>query len=325
VKYTNKNNIPLAMCVMLLADDYDYNPAEKTVSATTLLDTTKQIILSHRLTGEGLDDVSNKIDTVLGSALHAALEKAWLNNPQKLMLMLGYSQDIVNRVVVNPTILNENNIPVYVEQRATKQLAGWTISGKFDIVSDGRVEDLKTRKAWAWIHQSNINKDILQLSIYKWLNPDKIVQDIGIIHWFIKNWDKVESFKKRDYPQSQILNQQLRLKSPQETEQILIHKLSELDKYWNSPEEDIPPCKENEEDLWMRPSEWKYYSKPEHTSCAKGGTYNNSSEAYMRLSREGNIGKVVEVKSKATKCNWCDAASICQQRKSLQARGLIQE
>ena len=324
MKYTNYNHIPLALAVMLLSDEYDYNHTEKTISTTTLLDTPKQIILSQRLKGEGSSDVSDKIDTVLGTSLHATLEKAWLN-PYKALEDLDYPQAIRDRICINPDIvpLIKGTIPIYVEQRASKQIVGWTVTGKFDIIIDGRLGDLKSRKAWAWKHQSNKQKDILQGSIYRWLNQDKITAEDFSIYWFIKNWDKLESIKDKTYPQNIIIDQKLKLKSIDETEQYLTQKLNILDKYWNSPEEDIPPCKENSEELWMNPPVWKYYSKPENTSCAKGGTYSTSQEAYTRLHKEGNVGKVVEIKSKATKCSWCSASSICNQYNDLVNQGLI--
>lgn len=330
MKYTNKDNIPLALAIMFLDDRYDYNRSEKTISATSLLDTTKQIILSQRLTGEGEMDVSDRIASSLGSAIHTALEVAWLNNPNKLMNSLGYPEKISKTTLVNPSKekledyerCNIKYIPVYVEQRASKQIAGWTVTGKFDIIIDGRLNDLKNRQAYAYIFQSNAEKDILQASIYRWLNQDKVTQEDFSILWLFTDWSKKEARQNRDYPQRRWIEQKYQLKSVEEIEEYIISKLNTIDKLIDAPESELPEC--TKEDLWMDDPVWKYYKDPTKMKRSTKN-YSTATEAYNRLRQDGNIGLVVEYKAYAKRCNYCPCSTICEQYLDLKSKGLIQD
>ena len=322
MKYTNKDNIPLALAVLFCSDTYDYNRSEKTISATSLLDTTKQIVLSQRLTGEGVEDVSDRIASSLGSAIHTALEQAWLNNSHEILDSLGYPTDVLVRLVVNPTEKFEADIPVYVEQRASKQIAGWTVTGKFDIIIDGRLNDLKNRQAYAYIFQSNAEKDILQASIYRWLNQDKVTQEDFSILWLFTDWSKKEARQNKDYPQKRWMEQKYRLKPIEEIEEYIVNKLNSIDKLLDRPESELPEC--TKEDLWMDDPVWKYYKDPTKTARSTKN-FTSQSEANMRLIKDGNVGLVVEYKAYAKRCGYCPCSTICEQYQTLKFQGLIQE
>lgn len=324
MKYTNKDNIPLVLCVLFLSDNYDYNRSEKTISATSLLDTTKQIILSQKLTGEGVEDVSDRIASSLGSAIHTALEQAWLNKPHEIMESLGYPADTGDKLIVNPKYKEglSECIPVYVEQRASKQIAGWTVTGKFDIIIDGRLNDLKNRQAYAYIFQSNAEKDILQASIYRWLNQDKVTQEDFSILWLFTDWSKKEARQNKDYPQKRWMEQKYFLKPIEVIEEYIVNKLNSIDKLLDRPECELPDC--TKEDLWMDDPVWKYYKDPTKTARSTKN-FTSQSEANMRLIKDGNVGLVVEYKAYAKRCGYCPCSTICEQYLDLKSKGLIQE
>ena len=326
MKYTNKDNIPLALAIMFLDDRYDYNRSKKTISATSLLDTTKQIILSQRLTGEGIEDVSDRIASSLGCAIHTALEQAWLNKPHEILESLGYTETVRKILRVNPTKIDlekhPNCIPVYVEQRASKQIAGWTVTGKFDIIIDGRLNDLKNRQAYAYIFQSNAEKDILQASIYRWLNQDKVTQEDFSILWLFTDWSKKEARQNRDYPQKRWVEQKYRLKPIEVIEEYIVNKLNSIDKLLDKPESELPEC--TKEELWMDDPVWKYYKDPNKTARSTKN-FTSQSEANMRLIKDGNVGLVVEYKAYAKRCGYCPCSTICEQYLDLKSKGLIQE
>jgi hypothetical protein len=323
MQYTNKEQIPLALCVLFLHSNYDYNRSEKTISATSLLDTTKQIILLQRLTGEGIEDVSDRIASSLGSAIHTALEQAWTSNPEKIFESLGYHKDVINNIRINPHWdIPEGTIPVYVEQRASKQIAGWTVTGKFDIIIDGRLNDLKNRQAYAYIFQSNAEKDILQASIYRWLNQDKVTQEDFSILWLFTDWSKKEARQNRDYPQKRWMEQKYSLKPVEVIEEYIVNKLNSIDKLLDRPESELPDC--TKEDLWMDDPVWKYYKDPTKTARSTKN-FTSQSEANMRLIKDGNVGLVVEYKAYAKRCGYCPCSTICEQYLDLKSKGLIQE
>jgi len=322
-QYTNNDGIPLALAVLFVNDLYDHSDEPNTISVTTLLDSVRQIILGMRATGEGTKDVSDMVASCYGTALHSALEQAWLN-PYDALESLGYPEKMWNQVVVNPSDLdvrvwkeyNRSFIPIYVEQRSIKQIADWNVSGKFDLVIDGRLNDLKNRKVWAYLNSSNDKKDILQASIYRWLNQDKVTEEDFSILWLFTDFDSLQASIKKDYPKNRWLEQKFKLLSIQETEQYLINKLGLINQYINSPESDLPLC--TDEDLWMGKSVFKYYKSQGQSRSTKN--FDNVFDAHKETAKGGYVN---EVKGKATRCSYCSATPVCSQYKSLVNQGLI--
>lgn len=322
-QYTNNDGIPLALAVLFVNDLYDHSDEPNTISVTTLLDSVRQIILGMRATGEGTKDVSDMVASCYGTALHSALEQAWLN-PYDALESLGYPEKMWNQVVVNPSDLdirvwkeyNRSFIPIYVEQRSIKQIADWNVSGKFDLVIDGRLNDLKNRKVWAYLNSSNDKKDILQASIYRWLNQDKVTEEDFSILWLFTDFDSLQASIKKDYPKNRWLEQKFRLLSIQETEQYLINKLGLINQYINLPESELPLC--SDEDLWMGKSVFKYYKA--HGQARSTKNFDNAFDAHKETSKGGYV---TEVKGKAVRCGYCSASSVCSQYKDLVTQGLI--
>lgn len=321
-QYTNNEGIPLALAVLFVNDLYDHSDEPNTISVTTLLDSVRQIILSMRATGTGTIDVSDMIASAYGTALHSALEQAWLD-PYNALESLGYPKKMWEQVIINPSLedihyLNQGTvyIPIYVEQRSIKQIAGWNVSGKFDLVIDGRLNDLKNRKVWAYLNSSNDKKDILQASIYRWLNQDKISEEDFSILWLFTDWNSLEALKNPLYPKQRWLEQKFKLLSIQETEQYLINKLNLINQYIKSSESELPLC--TDEDLWMGKSVWKYYKAYGQSRSTKN--FDNALDAHKEILKGGYVN---EVKGKAIRCTYCSASSICSQYKDLVTQGLI--
>ena len=71
MKITNKLNLPYGL-VKAVSPEPHNKPGE--ISATTLIQGTKQVILTQRHWNELEDDVSERIWAVFGTAVHALLE-----------------------------------------------------------------------------------------------------------------------------------------------------------------------------------------------------------------------------------------------------------
>lgn len=310
MNYTNTSNIPLPLAVFLATDHYDYVP--NVISATSLLKPVRQLILADRLSSEdNLVELSDMVSSRMGTAIHTAIEQAWLN-PTKALKSLGYSDDIIQRIKVNPETVEENDIPVYMEKRSFKKVGNHTISGKFDFVAEGKVHDFKSTSVYGYLNQSNASKYILQMSLYRWLNPDIITKDEMLIHYIFTDWSKAESLRNSNYPKARVHSQKYNLLGLDEIEQFVKDKLELYDSMKHQQEKDIPYC--TDEELWRKPTVWKYYKNANATRATKN--FDNPSEAYA-LQQTNGIGEVREVKGTVSACKYCPAFLLCSQKDEL--------
>lgn len=325
MNFKNEHNLELAIAVWLLYDDYDYSADPFTISATTLLQPTRSIILTvqHDLS-DNVMDISRLIPSRVGSALHESLER-WWKNPEtldKAFDALGLNK-IRERIIVNPIHVMENEIPIYIENRTSKKLGRWTITGKYDIVMDGVVQDYKSTSVWAWVFKSNHTLYSQQGSIYKWLNPDKITEHYMKIHYIFTDWSKTKALQSNDYPQLRVQSAKYPLMSLHDTQVFIEQKLHALDSLLEADQDLLPLCTPTE--LWQKEPHFKYYKNPDAIATGKRSTKNFATlaEAEELFHEHGDVGKIVTVPGEVMRCKYCNAFSVCNQAKDMIAEGLI--
>jgi hypothetical protein len=316
---TNNTQIPLALAVWLATDEYNYVSDPKQISVTSLLKPIKSIVLSMQEGVSKSTDIADLVASKLGTAIHSSVEYAWLNPKlPEVLKSLGYPDKLVNSIRINPTSqeLVDGIVPVYLEQRVNKEIEGFTVSGQFDMVIDGSLFDIKSTGTFNYINQSNSQKYIQQASIYRWLNPTIVTNDTFSILYCFTDWSSVKAKQETDYPKSRLLQQKFQLMSIQETEQFIKDKVRQINKYVAAPHE-LPDC--TPEELWMKPSVFKYYKNPDKMDRSTKN-FDTYWEANQRMTEDGSVGKVVEVKGEAVFCKYCAACGSCSQ-----AAKLIQE
>jgi hypothetical protein len=310
----NNKNIPFVLQVWLAADNYDYQVGDKYLSATTLLRSPRQIILERRVDTSGLvADIEDSIARTMGNAIHEGIESAWMHNLPQSLKVLG-QESIKDMFTVNPKPEEDltNKIPIYIEQRTSKEIDGFTIGGKFDFVADGVLHDFKTTSVYSYIHGDRVKEYKLQGSIYRWLNQDKIKNDFIRICYIFTDWSKAEASRNPEYPQCRCLAKEYELLSVADTEQWIKNKLAVLSKYWDAPDSGIPEC--TDEELWLTPTQYKYYTNPENTRATKNFDVYGDAIAFQRSKGKG---VVITVPGAPQHCAYCSAAPICQQRKRI--------
>jgi hypothetical protein len=313
-RYSNQMNIPLPLAVFLATDDYDYDPTA--ISATALMKPIRQLILTKRVNPEDNPiDIAGLVSSRMGSAIHAAIEKAWLT-PKNALKALGMSSKLIENVVINPSKpmleLNPSAIPIYMEQRAYKHVGNYKVSGKFDFVAEGRVQDFKSTSVYSYLNQTSVTKYSLQGSLYRWLNPDIIHKDDMVVNYIFTDWSTADAKQKPEYPQARVLTQRIPLISVEDTQAFVEAKLKQIEKYKDAKESDIPYC--TDEDLWRKATVWKYYKHKDKTDGRSTKNFDNSADAYARLADDGYSGIVVEVKGQVVACRYCNAFSVCTQK-----------
>lgn len=321
--YTNGTGVSLPVAVFLATDDYDYEP--DTISATSLIKPIRQLVLASRVPmEERAVDILSLFKARMGSALHTAIENAWLKNHRGAMKALGYPDKVIERVVINPDRdkpLPPDALPVYMELRSYREIKGYKVSGKFDFAAEGRVQDFKSTSTFTWVNGTKDEDYQLQGSIYRWLNTDILTDDYMAIQFLFTDWMPGKAMNEAAYPNRPVEEKLIPLLSLDDTEQFISQKLAQYEQYKNAPEEEIPLCSDKE--LWRKPPAYKYYKNPQKMTRSTKN-YTNRDEAYTRLAQDGGVGTVIEVPGQVTACKYCAAFPVCSQKDGLIADGSLQ-
>ncbi len=320
-RYTNRTKIPLSVALWLATDFYDGNSSDpNTFSVTTLLKTTRQIILTRRLEHTVID-VADLIAASVGTSFHDAIETAWRNHKIKdVLLQLGFSAESINRIKINPTEpTKEGDIVVWLEQRIYRKIGKYTISGKFDFIGDGILEDHKSTSVYNWMNGNMDEKYRMQGSIYRWIAPDKITKNTMKINFLFTDWKRVERYKQ-NYPKNKIDNKSYELIPMVAVETFLTNKLQEIENNLLKPESELPECTDDE--LWRGKPVYKYYTNP-MKMARSNGNFDTYQEAMLHQASKG-VGIVKEVKGKARACLYCSAFAVCTQKDRLIQQGILE-
>jgi hypothetical protein len=321
--YLNETGVPLSVAVYLAADHYDHLPG--VFSATALMKSVRQQVLPRRIepgTRDSQVDVLNVVKSRLGTSIHDGLERAWQKeNYTKALLSLGHPQHIIDRIVVNPEgPIAADAIPVYMEIRSFGEIDGRKISGKFDFVAEGRLEDFKSTSTFTWVKETKTKDYMIQGSIYRWLNQDIITEDHIAIQFFFMDWMQGRAKADPAYPQRQVEEQRIPLMSLDDTEDYMRTKLNLFEQYKDSPEHELPGCTDYE--LWRKEPQFKYYKNPLKRARSTKN-FDTLEEAETRCVADGSVGVVVTIPGEVMACNYCAAAPICSQRDALIADGSL--
>lgn len=315
---TNNSGISLTLAVWLVHDEYDYVNEPNYISATALMKPLRQIILPRRVPAEQREavDVEDFVSRAMGHSLHDSVEKAWVKGYQKNLAKLGYPQHIINRVLINPTAEDlakaKDPIPIYLEQRAMRQLGKWLIGGKFDMLAEGHLEDNKSTSAYTWLYGDRDGDYALQGSIYRWLNPDKVTEEFIRINFIFTDWQKMAAAQNPKYPQKRVEHKDIPLLDITETERWLANKLNQVEKYLDAPEKDIPLC--TDEELWLSAPSFKYYADPAKTNGRSTKNFDSLAEARAFLASKGGKGIVITKQGEPKRCGYCEAFPVCTQK-----------
>ena len=327
---TNNAKLNVSMAAWLAADTYDYDPTA--ISATALLKPIKSIILRSRVSNvvKVDPDVQEFVKSRTGTSIHDSIELVW-RDPVLLERVLRkldstahlFTPDVCldDVVAINPTEPSDLPIVVHLEQRAYKKLGEHNISGKYDFVFNGKVEDHKSTSTYTYVKGLKAEDYILQGSIYRWLSPEIITSNEVDINFLFTDWKKGEAARNPKYPQSPTMTVSFPLMSIEDTEDWVRNRIQTVHSLQNAPEEQMPECTKLE--LWQDDSVFKYYADPTKTVKATKN-FTDAASAYEHKATKGK-GVVLEVAGKAVFCSYCPASPVCKQYQALVESGLAGE
>ena len=324
-RYTNVSAVPLALMPFLATDHYDHNADPFTISATTLLKPLRQIILPTRVPDEyGLVDLASQMANRLGSAIHDSIERSWRENFFNALLSCGYPEKLIKRIRIDPTdedlAADPDIIAFYMEQRASRKIGKWTVTGKWDFIGEGKVQDYKTASVWSYKNQVNADKQIKQGSIYRWLDPKKITDDEMLIHHIFMDWKAGMIKSDPNYPPQRFHTQKFNLLSVAETENFIRQKIALIEQHWDTPEDQLPLC--DDEELWRSDAVFKFYKNGDITAARSTKNFDSMQAALTHKSvNAGGAGAIKEVPGEAKACKYCAGFAVCTQKDLLIAVG----
>lgn len=323
MKLTNNTGLSLFAQVYLAHETYDREEAG--LSVTALLKPVKQIILARRVPeGMASSDVADMIASSNGTAIHDAFEAAW-KSPKLVdtLIRLGYPKGVASKVRVNPTaeeVAAGGIIPVYTEIRSAKVVHGIRVTGKFDFIGDGAVEDLKNTTVWKFLN-ADFEHYILQGSMYRWLNPTLVTKEWMNLTFQFTDWNgRDRNMNPDNYPPARMHTRRLQLMGIDETQEWVERKVLQLIDLEHAPEEAMPPC--TDKDLWRKADTYRYFAKPEKANepgARSTKNFTDKAEADLHVATKGGV--IVTKRGGVTGCKYCNAFLACKQKDALIAAG----
>lgn len=292
MEYTNNHRFNDIIKSWLLNDEYDYHP--NTISATGLMKPIRATILRERHDADMKMDIADLVAMRYGTAIHSSFEATDLG----------------------PDILQE--------KRLFKELNGFTISGKFDMLRNDRdgshtLMDIKSTSVWNYIYKNKVEEYTTQLSIYRYLlQAEYKVKDGAEIIMVFTDWAKTKARQDPDYPQTRLMVMKLDLWDIKATEDYIKERLSIIKDSRNMADDDLPLC--TEEELWKKDDKYAVMKKGRKSAVR---VFDNEDEA-MQLRNTLDDGYVEVRKGHVNRCpDYCACHPFCNQHKKLIEDGYI--
>jgi hypothetical protein len=169
---TNVHRLPQSIVAAVTNDPYT---GGGDISATKLIDSPRVRILTAINRDRITTDVSERVWTLLGQAVHTILERAGVREGSAL-----------------------------VEERLFAEMCGWQVSGQFDVLSVDE-KKLSDYKVTTTFKKNGSDSWTQQLNVLRWLAHKNgyTVDTLEIVAIF-RDWRKTEAQRNPDYPQAAI-------------------------------------------------------------------------------------------------------------------------
>jgi len=194
---TNIHGLPDALVNAVKNDPYT---GGGDISVTKLIDAPRRRTLNRQFKEFVVEDVSERIWSLLGQAVH--------------------------------TVLERSETTALVEERLYAEVNGWRVSGQFDriTVADGVMQDWKLTTTYKADGDKGWER---QLNLLRWLahKNDIQVEKLQVVAIF-RDWKKGEAQRKPEYPQRNVMVIDLPVWSLEEAqkyaeERVGLHQLSD--------------------------------------------------------------------------------------------------
>lgn len=283
---TNVHNIDEAIAKAITSEPF-YDTPDCDISITGLVRPPQVGALEQEHQGEITEDVSDRLWSLLGQAVHEIVRRADL-----------------------PGALQE--------ERLFMELEGWRIAGKTDIYQDGEIRDFKVTSVWAFLMGDKPDWEA-QLNFYAVLwRANAFPVTKLTISAILRDWTKREAQQREGYPPIPFMSADVPLWQPERAEAVMRTAL--LDR--QAARAGRPrPC--TDEERWRKADAWAVKKAGQKTAVAVFGADKprGGGEAEALSLAEQIGGKLEHRPGEDVRCeSYCAVSAWCPQWKFL-ARG----
>ena len=216
---TNRFNLPDSIFRAISNDPYSKGDAD--ISTTELINVPQAVALMKRYKDKIQEDVSERIWSLVGQAVHVILERA---TPDESI----------------------------AEKRYFRNVLGWKISGAVDLIEENTLFDYKVTGVFTFIYGSRIKEWAAQANVNNWLRSAKWgsvdkLQNVLIL----RDWVKSKAGTGK-YPDVQIVTVDLDLWDLKKAEDYVIERVKLHQEAQKCTDEELAvkfPC--SIEDRWL--------------------------------------------------------------------------
>lgn len=274
---TNKLNLPEAIVNAVTNDSYSSGGAD--ISCTRLIAPARMVALQKKHASELVEDVSDRVWSLLGQSVHHILERA------------ADDEDIV-------------------EERFFNTIDGWKISGQCDLISKGTLYDFKVTSVWSVLDGGKDDWEN-QLNVLHYLADDPSIDDLAIIA-ILRDWSKNRALQGGKYPKAQVVEITIPLWTREEQEAYILERVRKHKNAQTSLSlgKEMAWC--TDEELWKRPDVWAVM-KEGRKSAVK--LCDSEEDAESRADNLGDKHYIQFRKGEAVRCGYCSVSEFCSQNK----------
>lgn len=283
MKLTNKHNLPDALVRAVQNDQYSYTGK---ISVTQMISPPRLRWLSQRHWDELEEDVVDNVWRLLGSAVHAILERAEDKHSGDLQ-----------------------------EVRLEAETNGWVWSGQADIwQSPDILSDYKVTSSWSAIGDIKPEwESQLNLLAFLYRKAGFEVNSLNITAIF-RDWSKYKMMSSKDYPRTPAMQIEIPMWSDLKCEEFAFKRISAHKASEDLPDNELPYC--TAEEMWERPTTYAIM-KAKNKRATKVTDDEHEAGillAHYRDKHPKDKFKIVERKGKRIRCeDYCPVSFFCNQ------------
>lgn len=292
MKITNNFNLPNSL--VRAVENHNHKGGD--YSASQLGKSPREYWLNKRHSDKLTSDVSDNIWALFGTAVHYVLEKSATKDQ-------------------------------LTEQYMSTEIEGKTFSGTSDCLEQNEngytVIDYKTTSVWSIVYKDRIIEWEKQLNAYAYLfNKSGFnITEIKVIA-ILRDWQKSKAKFDSNYPKSQVVEITIPVWE-QEVQYLYIRDCIKNSEVYNDcPDNELPLCTDKE--LWKSPAKYAIM-KEGRKSAVRVLDSNDDAIQFIEDKQLDNKHTIVERKSKAKKCLYCNCTAVCDQYKTMSENGEIDD